>query len=299
MKRTWILAALLATAGAPIEAQRNTGGDSMIVSAAWLANHIGDSRLVVLDVEHEPGMYASGHIPGARLLSYMDIIVARDGNSTELPPVDSLRDAFERAGVSSGSHVVVYGSLAPMAARAFFTLDYLGGVAVSFLDGGLAAWKAAGQTVTRDLPTVRRGSYAPRPRADAVVDAAWVQAHTGVRGVALIDTRTDGEYVGAGERHGMPSAGHVAGARQLQWEQVFRNPGESALLPREQLAKLYAERVPARDTVVTYCYVGYRASVTYMVARALGYPTKLYDGSYEDWLRRRLPVVSGASPTAR
>lgn len=299
MKRTWMVAALLVIAGAPIEAQRDASADSMIVSAAWLATHIGDPRLVVLDVEHDPGMYTSGHITGARLLSYMDIIAARDGISTELPSVESLRDVLERAGVSSGSHVVVYSSLAPMAARAFFTLDYLGHVDVSFLDGGLAAWRSAGHSVTRDLPAVRSGSYAPRPRADAVVDAAWVQAHTGVPGVALIDTRTDGEYVGAGERHGMPSEGHVAGARQLQWEQVFSNPRESALLPRAQLVKLYADRVPARDTVVTYCYVGYRASVTYMVARALGYPTKLYDGSYEDWLRRRLPVVSGTSPVAR
>jgi len=50
------------------------------------------------------------------------------------------------------------------------------------------------------------------------------------------------------------------------------------------------------DTVVAYCWVGYRASVTYMIARALGYPTKLYDGSYEDWSRRRLPVIAGAKP---
>jgi thiosulfate/3-mercaptopyruvate sulfurtransferase len=295
MKRTWLIAGLLLIGALRADAQR-ADTESMIVSPAWLATHLTDPSVVVVDIEHEPGAYATGHIPGARFLSYMDLIVSRGGISTELPSVDSLRAVLERAGVSSGSHVVVYSSLAPMAARAFFTLDYLGNVRVSFLDGGLTSWQRAGHTVTTAVASVRRGSFTPHPRPDAVVDAAWVQAHTGTRGVALIDTRTDGEYAGAGERHGMPSAGHVAGARQLQWEQLFSNARASELLPRSELAKLYAARATSGDTVVTYCYVGYRASVTYMVARLLGYPTRLYDGSYEDWSQRRLPVVSGISP---
>lgn len=162
MKRTWMVAALLVIAGAPIEAQRDASADSMIVSAAWLATHIGDPRLVVLDVEHDPGMYTSGHITGARLLSYMDIIAARDGISTELPSVESLRDVLERAGVSSGSHVVVYSSLAPMAARAFFTLDYLGHVDVSFLDGGRAVATPAGGTSARGRSVIRLARHRER-----------------------------------------------------------------------------------------------------------------------------------------
>jgi thiosulfate/3-mercaptopyruvate sulfurtransferase len=94
----------------------------------------------------------------------------------------------------------------------------------------------------------------------------------------------------------MPSAGHLLGGRQLEWEQLFKNPDEGEFLDRAALAKLYAARVQPGDTVVTYCWVGYRASMTYLAARALGYPTRLYDGSYQDWSRRNLPVVKGTSP---
>jgi thiosulfate/3-mercaptopyruvate sulfurtransferase len=113
--------------------------------------------------------------------------------------------------------------------------------------------------------------------------------------MSLIDTRTDGEYLGTGGRHGMPSEGHLAGARQLQWEDLFAD-GKNTLNSRDSLQRMYAARVQPGDTVVTYCWVGYRASMTYFIARYLGYPVKMYDGSYQDWLKRKLPVRSGPTP---
>jgi thiosulfate/3-mercaptopyruvate sulfurtransferase len=68
------------------------------------------------------------------------------------------------------------------------------------------------------------------------------------------------------------------------------------LLSHGELAKLYAARAHPGDTLVTYCYVGYRASMTYLAARALGLTVKLYDGSYEDWSKRNFPLVAGPSP---
>jgi thiosulfate/3-mercaptopyruvate sulfurtransferase len=115
-------------------------------------------------------------------------------------------------------------------------------------------------------------------------------AHRGQPGVALIDTRTDGEYVGAGERHGMPSEGHIAGAKQLQWEQLFADPASGRFLESAGLRQLYAARIKPGDTVVTYCFVGMRASVTYLAARAIGLVAKMYDGSYQDWSQRHLPL---------
>jgi thiosulfate/3-mercaptopyruvate sulfurtransferase len=71
--------------------------------------------------------------------------------------------------------------------------------------------------------------------------------------------------------------------------------GASLKSPAE-LRKLFADRMQPSDTVVTYCWVGYRASATYMAARSLGLPVKIYDGSYEDWARRKLPLRVGAEP---
>ena len=278
-----------------VVAQRSDD-DSVIVSTAWLARHLSDPKLVLLYIGHDTADARAEHIPGARFVDYMDITTQRDGLGTELPPVDKLKEVFEAAGVSSGSRVVIYGHMAPMASRAFFTLDYLGNVHPSVLDGGLAKWKREGHSATTEVTKIAKGSYAPKPRPEVVVDAAWIQPRLGKPGTALIDTRTDGEYLGEGERHGMPSNGHLLGGQQLQWEQLFKNPDESEFLDRSALAKLYTARMQPGDTVVTYCWVGYRASMTYLAARALGYPTKLYDGSYQDWSRRNLPVVKGTSP---
>jgi thiosulfate/3-mercaptopyruvate sulfurtransferase len=206
-----------------------------------------------------------------------------------------LRERFEKLGVSNTSHVVLYG--APlMVSRAFLALEYLGSNNVSVLNGGLSKWRAEKRQITRDEPKVVTGKFEPHPRPEIIADADWVRARIGKPGVAFVDTRTDGEYVGSGDRHGMPSSGHVQGAHQLQWQELFREPNELLFRDRDELARLYALRAQPKDTVVTYCFVGYRASMTYLVARYLGYQTKLYDGSYEDWSRRQLPTVPGATP---
>src|SRR5207247_7724947 len=114
----------------------------------------------------------------------------------------------------------------------------------------------------------------------------WIMARRGKPGVSFIDTRTDSEYLGLGARYGLPNNGHIAGARQLQWEELFRDPANSAFRDLTELRKLYADRVQPGDTVVTYCYVGYRASLTYLAARALGLPATLYAGSRQQRFRR-------------
>lgn len=272
-----------------------TVDSSLVVSTAWLAAHLDDPSVVVLHVGHDDS-YADGHVPGARALSYMDVVARNaEGIGTELPSVEVLRAQFERLGVSDSTRVVVYAPEAPMATRILFTLDYLGHRKFALLDGGLQQWKAEGRPVSRAVPVPVPGHMTPHPRPDLVATASWITEHAG-RGIALIDTRTDGEYVGAGERHGMPSAGHIAGARQLQWEQLFRDDTIPLLEDRAALERLYAERVKEGDTVVTYCWVGYRASATWFVARYLGYPVKLYDGSYQDWSKRNLAVRAGDTP---
>jgi thiosulfate/3-mercaptopyruvate sulfurtransferase len=277
--------------------------DSFLVSTSWLAAHLNDRHLVILQVDM--GMsgdapFAAGHIPGARELPYGAITVERDGLNSEMPTVEALRAAFEAVGVSDSSHVVVYySSEAPSATRAVFALDYLGHKRVSFLDGGFPKWRAEGRAISKEKSTFARGTLHPHPQPSLIATAPWIESRIG-RGIALIDTRTDGEYLGSGIRHGMPSEGHLAGAKQLQWEQLFVGDSGSAsgapLKDRAALTKLYADRMHPGDTVVTYCWVGYRASATYLAARSLGLPVKLYDGSYEDWARRKLPLTKGSTP---
>lgn len=306
MRHALLMLMSVAAAATPHRAAAQGPSDSLIVSTEWLAAHLNDPRVVVLQVDVKMKMdgeipFSAGHIPGARELSYGDIQIDSGGLSTEMPPVEKLRAAFESVGVSDSLRVVVsYSSEAPTAARVVMVLDYLGHDRVSFLDGGLPKWRAEKRELSTKATTATRGSMHPHVRANVIADAPWIEARIGKPGLALIDTRTDGEYLGTGMRHGLPSKGHLAGARQLQWEQLFVGDSGSEngapLKDPAALRKLFADRMQPGDTVVTYCWVGYRASTTYLIARALGLPVKLYDGSYEDWAKRKLPLRVGSAP---
>ena len=263
-----------------------SAGDSVIVSTEWLAAHLHDPNVVVLQVNMammNDAPFTAGHIPGARELPYDVIAIDKDGLDSEMPSVDSLRDSFERAGVSDRSHVVVYySSQAPSAARAVMALDYLGHDRVSFLDGGLPKWRAEGRPIETTATPVARGTMHAKPKESVIATAPWIESRIGKPGIALIDTRTDGEYLGSGMRHGMPSEGHrrraavavaatLSGGQRVRARRAAQEPGRA----REAVRGSHA----SGDTVVTYCWVGYRASTTYLAARAVGLPVKLYDGS--------------------
>lgn len=264
---------------------------SLIVSSAWLASHLRDPAVVVLQVDANDSAYRAGHIPGARLLRFGSFIADANGVSTELPPADSLRALFESLGVSTSSHVVLTGS--PLVvSRAFFTLDYLGLGHVAVLDGGTTAWKASGHAVEERTSAITRGHIATTARPDVVARSGWVTSRIGKPGMSLIDTRREDEYLGTA-----PGVkGHIAGARRLDWQDAFRDPAEFSLQDVATLQRLWQERVTPGDTVVAYCRTGHRGSATYFVSRLLGYPVKLYDGSYEEWAKLDLPLVT--TPTA-
>lgn len=295
MLRLRTIAAAAALASAPVLQAQAPAGDSLVVTTGWLAAQLADPALVIIEVVTEPGK-RSAHIPGSRELFYRHMTISRDGLSTELPSPDSLKALFEGLGVSTGSRVVVYAREAPMATRLLMTLDWLGHRRLSYLDGGLQQWAAEGRATSTVEPVIARGSMTIAPRTDMIATAEWLAPRIGMPGVSLIDTRTDGEYNGTGNRSGMPSAGHLDGARQLEWESLFEEGNGLLLKDRATLQRMYAERVRAGDTVVTYCWVGYRASATYFAARLLGLNAKFYDGSYQDWQLRKLPTKMGEAP---
>jgi thiosulfate/3-mercaptopyruvate sulfurtransferase len=259
--------------------------------------HRNDPGLVLVLVDHQMGGRGPREvIPGSVALDYMAITANVGGIGTELIPMDSLRVLLEGIGVSNASRVVVYSPDPIMAARGFMTLEAVGHDRVHLLDGGPGAWKSAGGAIV-DAPTTARarGRFTPRPR-QLIVDADWVRARLSDSGFALLDTRTDGEYTGTGERRGVPSEGHLAGAQLLIWENLLTGEG-GPFKPREELERMYRElgAVPGKS-VITYCYIGYRASLSYFIARYLGRETYFYDGSYADWARRGYPLVKGPSP---
>ncbi|HEY3935711.1 MAG TPA: rhodanese-like domain-containing protein [Gemmatimonadales bacterium] len=287
-----IVAALVFTIAAPPPSR--TADTSLIVSTAWLAQHAADRAVVLIQVDANDSAYRAGHIPGARFLPYQAIIAEVNGLSTELPPVDSLRAHLEALDVSNSSHVVLTGSPLTVA-RAFFTLDYLGLRNVSVLDGGVAKWRAEGRRVEEGVGTkaVARGHLVVTAHPEIVATSDWIAARvaSGGAGLALVDTRHEDEYLGRNPA----STGHIAGARRLEWEEMFTSTTEFALKDRATIEQMWRSLAAPGDTVVAYCRVGHRSSATYFVARLLGYPVKLYDGSYQDWSARGMALVKTAT----
>ena len=276
--------------------------DTLLVSAAWLAERLDDPAIVVVHVAGSRSDYDRAHVPGARFLAY-ESFVAEGGDhgqglATELPTHDRLVESLEAIGVSSGSRIVLYGSRAPITARLFMTLDYLGlGGRTSVLDGGLAAWRKDGRPVSREAPRVTRGTLKVAPRADVVVDAAWLVANQGDQALRVLDARTSDFYTGSApaDMHS-PRPGHIPGAVNIPFVSLVA--GDGTFEDRATLAAMFQQKgVAPGSRVVTYCHIGQQGSLLYFVARHLGYDARLYDGSFEDWSRRtELPVVTGSSP---
>ena len=265
----------------------------LLISPAELAVALKEPATVVLAVGSNPADFELEHIPGARLVLYDQITVDAAGLGTELPPVDQLRAVLSAAGVSDRSRVVVYGSAIP-ATRLFFTLDYLGHPSVRVLNGGLNAWKLNGGAIESGAAQrVTAGVWTPKPRPEVVATADWITPRLSSPKITLLDARPDAEFTGAdGGMRGAHVVGHLPDARQLVWNTLLDSSGR--FLPDAELQKKLAAIGATKGTpVVSYCMVGMRASVTYFVARHLGYDSRLYDGSIVDWTRRKLPAKAG------
>lgn len=269
-----------------------TRGSEVVVSASWLADHLDDPDLVILAIGRSPEDYASGHIPGARSIGLGEILGTRNRIPSQLADDDKLIDVLETAGVSDDSRVVVYG--APLdAARLFYTLEYVGLERVSVLDGGLAAWKAAGGAISTASANVARGTITLNTNRSVSVDGDWVGDRLDADGIALVDARSAAEFSGAQLSRGTERRGHIPGAANLPWDQLLVSTQMPLLKETADLERLLAAAgVAPGDTVVSYCRTGMRAAVVYVAARALGYETVLYDGSFLEWSARpELPVA--------
>ena len=272
--------------------------NSLLVSTEGLARRLNDPRTVIIHVGRDRTSYDAGHIPGARFLALSSIVTEQGGVPNELPPAEQLESTFEALGVSDNSRVVLYGDLAGLAAaRAFFTLDYLGKTDAALLDGGLERWRSENHPVSTEAPSVQPGSLTARVRRDIVVDADWVRERLGNDStIVLVDARPPAEFSGQTPGDGITRPGHIPGAHSIFWRTALVSDQDLRLRSPEVLHASYTLADAAfGDTIVAYCRTGVQASHAYYVARYLKRPVVMYDGSFIDWSRRgeAYPVETG------
>jgi thiosulfate/3-mercaptopyruvate sulfurtransferase len=267
------------------------GRPSMIVSTDWLEKRLDDPDLVILQVSSTRREYMNGHIPGARFLWTGWYAQSNPDMSYELVPLDQLSNTIEELGISSESRIVVVfpNNWVTSGTRMYVTLEYLGlGDRTSFLDGGYETWKAEKKPISKVAPVVKRTSFAPSTRADALVTIDAVIAATKNPAMDIIDARSARFY--KGEPAGMSRGGHIPGAKNIAFTDVIDSTNK--FLSYDDLKTIFDKAgIRSGSKVITYCHIGQQASLLYFVARYLGHDASLYDGSFEDWSSREdLPV---------
>ena len=300
-----LVSAIVATAAA--QNGKLTRSD-LLVTSDWLATQLNNPKLVLFHVGEKPE-YDAGHIPGARFLDLHDVSSPMTMDTTklalEMPPANELRERLERLGISDDSRVVIYygNDWVSPSTRALLTLQYAGlGAHASLLDGGLPEWKKGNHPVSTEVPAAPRpGKLTPRPTQPLIVDADFVKAHIRTSGYTIVDARNTVFYDGPIQDPGGTDAsghprrkvvpGHIPGSVNIVFESVYDDTNH--LLPDSRLREMFAQAgVKPNDTVIAYCHVGQQATALLFAAEALGYNVKLYDGSFQDWHMRNLPVES-------
>lgn len=275
----------------------------MLVTTEWLAKNLKQSNLALLHVGRGRKNYDAGHIPGARFLDYGELIVTRSGVVNELPPVEKLQQLFAKLGVNDDSRVVLLcEGQGIMAARTYWTLDYLGfGDKAALLDGGLEKWKAEKREVSTTAPEIKAGNFTPRlnPKVmvsrDAVRDVSWLTVNAETTDTVLLDSRQPEGYTGELKRADFPLNGHIPGAGNVYWMNTLTSKESPTLKPIAELQKMYAEAgVEPGKKVMTYCWIGMMASHGYFTLKYLGYDVAMYDGSFTEWAKSEgVTVVTG------
>lgn len=259
-----------ASAAAPREQRR------IVISVSDAVSLARDAKIVIIQTGNEEG-YSKGHLPGAHLVAHEDTMSAHGEGGHGVPEIAAIETLLARLGATPESRFLLYGPPLEVA-WLYMVLDSTGlGDRTFVLDGGATAWRAAGHPLSTEAPQPKRGSIRLNKSTDVVVDASWVKERLNTPGRVLLDVRSEEEY----------DKGHIPGGRRISWQATTEDRIWWRLKSRDELQQtLRAAGVREGDQVVTYCLIGMRASVLYLIARHLGYDARVYQGSWADWSGR-------------
>jgi thiosulfate/3-mercaptopyruvate sulfurtransferase len=263
----------------------------VLVDTSWVADHLNDPKVRIVESNEDILLYDQGHVPGAVKIDW----VADLNDPVVRDYLD--REHFEKLlaakGISNDTTVIFYGDKNNWwATYALWVFKLFGHQDARIMNGGRAKWIAEGRELSKEVPSYPAGNYKASARDDTTIRAFrdQVREHIKKSGVALVDVRSPQEY--SGERTHMPEypqegtlrGGHIPTAVSIPWAQAVRE--DSTFKSKEDLEALYGGKgVTADKDVIAYCRIGERSSHTWFVLTyLLGYPqVRNYDGSWTEW----------------
>ena len=211
---------------------------------------LGDENLVILDVRPTHELIASGWIPGAAHFDLYGIGVTQTKPALFEEWIGLMRSLLALRGVAQERTVAIYEETSGIrAARAFWVLEYLGHKDAHVLDGGFAAWRAAGLPVSREMAAPKARSFKVEPRPELFISADALNARLKEQGLRILDARTDDEYYARHVR--AARGGAIPGAVHLEWTNYL--DGSGRFKPCAELAALFKSRgITPEQAIVPY-----------------------------------------------
>ena len=261
-----------------------------LVETDWVAEHVNDANVRILESDEDPLLYAVGHIPGAAQVDWFSTLqhpLRRDFLTKE-----KFEETLSSLGIANDTTVVFYGDKSNwFACYALWLFQYYGHENVKIMNGGRLKWEKENRPLVKEIPTYGKTAYRAK-EADRSIRAfrdEVLQQSNAKK--PLVDVRSPKEY--SGELISMPNypqegatrGGHIPGAVSIPWATAV-NEADSTFKTPEELRALYeGKNIKADGEVIAYCRIGERSSLTWFVLKyLLGYPAvKNYDGSWTEW----------------
>ena len=262
----------------------------VLVDTEWVAQHLNDPKLRIVEADEDVLLYEQGHVPGAVKLDWL--VDVQDPVRRDFVDKDSFEKLLSRWGIANDTTVIFYGDRNNWyACYSFWLFKYYGHQDARVMNGGRAKWIEEGRELTREVPEVQATRYtAKEPDASIRAFRQDVEATLGGSDTVLVDVRSPQEYSGevlhmiGYPQEGAQRAGHVPGAKSIPWgtaanaDGTFKSP--------EELNQIYGGKgVTGDKNVIAYCRIGERSAHTWFVlTRLLGYRNvRNYDGSWTEW----------------
>ena len=272
-------------------ADKGYANPDVLVSTEWVAAHLNDKNIRLLESNEDVLLYDTGHIPGSQKIDWQEDL--NDAVVRDYLGQQQFQALMEQLGISNDTTIVFYGDKSNWwATYAFWVFQLFGHTNAKVMDGGRLKWVDEGREVTTDKPSYPAASYRAPARNDAAIRAMREQvlAHQQA-GLPLVDVRSPAEYKGEllhmadYPQEGSLRGGHIAGARSVPWARAANDDG--TFKSADDLRAIYEEEqgLSSGDNIVAYCRIGERSSHTWFVlSYLLGYGNvRNYDGSWTEW----------------